>query len=407
MESDVLSQLWVAWQPIVDLSEGVIVGHEALIRGPGDSPWATPAALFAWAEEEDRAADLEQACRTLALVQADADWEPGRYLFLNVDGRWPRLPDPWEHRGSTRAPLVLELSERHSVLDNPPLLEAVARWRAAGHLLALDDYGTGYAGAATVLAIHPHFVKLDRALIADIDRSFEKRSLVKALRVWTRDLGIQLVAEGIETAAELAVLQDLGCDYGQGFLWGRPEPKRQTRRRKVTTGRLPVASRTLVQAEPALGFYAEAIRTSPIPSYVVDARRRMVAWNQAAAQLLGFTAEDLVGHTCDRSPLDHRDQAGHRLCVGACPVAEAMAGRTPVRERVSARSRTGPRRIITVAVVPLIDSATGRVVGALEQFRLAPGWEDAPDRGDPADGADDPHPVPPTDPRSSMDTPAY
>ena len=170
MDPDLLSQLWMAWQPIVDLSAGTVMGHEALIRGPVDSPWATPAALFAWAEEEDRAADLEETCRTLALSQAGADWEPGQHLFLNVDGRWPRLPNPWEHHVSETAPLVLERSERQSLLENPRLLSAIARWRQAGHLLALDDYGTGDAGTATLLAIRPHLLKLDRALIADVDR---------------------------------------------------------------------------------------------------------------------------------------------------------------------------------------------------------------------------------------------
>ena len=401
MESDLLRQLWVAWQPIVDLSEGVIIGHEALIRGPVDSPWATPAGLFAWAEEAHRVADLEQTCRTLALAEATAKWEPGQYLFLNVDGRWPRLPEPWEHQRSNTAPLVLELSERQSVLENPPLLRAVARWREAGHLLALDDYGTGYAGAATALAIHPHLLKLDRVLIADIDRSPEKRSLVHAVRAWTGDLNMRLVAEGIETAAALAVLQDLDCDYGQGFLLGRPEPVRQTRLRGAVSARPAAAAEVHSSADRALRFYAEVIRRSPTPSYVVDARRRMVAWNQAAEQLLGFTAEDLVGHACDRSPLDHRNQTGQRLCVGACPAVAAMTGGTPVRDRVSVRTRTGSRRVVTVAVMPLMDTETGHVVGALEQFQLAPGWEDVDDRAHPVDVAPAPHPVPRADTRSS------
>ena len=214
------------------------------------------------------------------------------------------------------------------------------------------------------------------------------------------------MAEGIETAAELAVLQDLGCDYGQGFLLGRPEPLLQTRPRVAVPARPPAVPDSLSRAEPVLGFYAEAIRLSPIPSYVVDTRRRMVAWNAAAEALLGYPAAAMVGHTCYRSPLDHQNQAGHRLCVGACPLVEAMAGHTAVQDRVSVRGRTGARRIITVAVVPLMDSGTGRVVGALEQFQLAPGWDGTGDREPSADEAAGPRSAPSKRPRASMDTPA-
>lgn len=376
---DLLNQLWVAWQPIVDLSSGVPMGHEALIRGPVNTPWAMPADLFAWASREGRAWDLELICRSMALMQPAAEWTSGHHLFLNLDSRWPQLPEPWEHRASETVPLVLELSERQALLENPKLLSALVRWRRAGHLLALDDYGTGYAAAGTVLAIQPHLIKLDRTLIADMDQSIEKQSLFRALRAWTRDLGIRLVAEGIETEAELAVLQDYGCDYGQGFLLGRPEPVLQSRPRVTmpmhTSAEVPEPS----HAERALSFYATAITNSPIPSYVVDTRRRMVAWNAAAEQLLGFTAHTLVGHACYLSPLDHQDSAGHRLCVAACPLVEAMAQGTVRRDRVTVRTRTGPRRTIDVSVIPIMDTSTGRVVGALEQFQVVAGRRETAD----------------------------
>lgn len=375
MGRDLLAQLWVAWQPIVDLAHGVPIGHEALIRGPADSPWAMPSGLFKWAEREGHAQELEETCRSTALTRAQHEWPPGQSLFLNVDGRWPQLPDPWDHRTVDGIPLVLEFSERQSLLDHPRLLRAMARWRAAGHLLALDDYGTGYAAAATVLALQPHLIKLDRALISGIDGNAGKRSLVRSLRAWTRDLDIRLVAEGIETEAELTVLQDLGCDYGQGYLLGRPAPGLQPDRRIVMPVRGSVDPEVPRSSEAVLAFYAAAIRESPIPSYVVDSRRHMVAWNRAAEEMLGYAADALVGHACFRSPLDHQNQAGHRLCVGACPLVHAMAERTVLTERISVRTRAGSRRIIDVSVIPLLDGGTGRVVGALEQFQRAPGWE--------------------------------
>jgi PAS domain S-box-containing protein len=379
MDQDLLTRIWVAWQPVVDLARRVPIGHEALIRGPADSPWATPSGLFAWAEREDRAEALERACRVAALTRARRAWPPGQLLFLNLDARWPRLPDPWDHRAVDGIPLVLELSERQALLDHPQLLRALVRWRHAGHLLALDDYGTGYAAAATVVAIQPHGVKLDRVLISGIDRSPEKRSLLRALRAWTRDLNIRLIAEGVETAEELNVVQELGCDYAQGFFLGRPEPVLQTHSTVVVPSPKASDPGVLSLIDHTLGFYVATIQDSRIPSYVVDTRRRMVAWNQAAENLLGFPGDILVGHACFRSPLDHQNQAGHRLCVGACPLVTAMAERTTLRDRVSVRTRTGSRRIVDVSVVPIIDTSTGRVVGALEQFQLAAGWEEAED----------------------------
>ncbi|MGC8489127.1 MAG: EAL domain-containing protein [Clostridia bacterium] len=381
MSRDLLAQLWIAWQPIKDLADGVSVGYEALIRGPADSPWAMPSGLFGWAEREGHAQELEEVCRSTALTWAQHEWPPGQYLFLNVDGRWPQLPNPWDDRTVDGIPLVLEFSERQSLLDNQGLLRAMARWRQAGHLLALDDYGTGYAAAATVLAIQPHIIKLDRALISGIEGNAGKRSLVRALRAWTRDLDIRLVAEGIETESELAVLQDLGCDYGQGYLLGRPAPELRSDRPSLMPVRKSVGPDGAPSSEAVLAFYAAAIRESSIPTYVVDTRRHMVAWNGAAEQLLGYPEDALVGHACFRSPLDHQNQAGHRLCVGACPLVHAMAERTVLTERISVRTRAGSRRVIDVSVIPLLDGGTGRVVGALEQFRLAPGWGagEAPD----------------------------
>ncbi len=66
MDQDLFTRLWVVWQPVVDLACGVPIGHEALIRGPADSPWAMPSGLFAWAEREDPAEALERACRVAA-----------------------------------------------------------------------------------------------------------------------------------------------------------------------------------------------------------------------------------------------------------------------------------------------------------------------------------------------------
>lgn len=259
---DALDQLWVAWQPIVDVAAGTVLGYEALIRGPADGPLAMSAALFAWAEAAGRAADLDAACKHLAYETAQGRWaDPAQRLFLNVDTRWASLPDPWEQGRPGQIPLAVEVSEARSVLEDDVLLDAVARWRRAGHLVVIDDYGTGYAGPGEVLALQPDIIKLDRILIAGIDHDVQKQSLVRAIRGWTDDMGIGLLAEGVETAEEWASVRRLGCDYAQGFYLGRPEaarlpPVAPLRVAVPTRPRRPAAVRPAIH--PVLAWYARA-----------------------------------------------------------------------------------------------------------------------------------------------------
>ncbi len=369
----VLPELWVAWQPIVNLHDGIIVGHEALIRGPAGSPVAEPEELFRWAAANGRAKELEQACQQHAFDTACRNWVAGQRVFLNLDGRWPRLPGDWEHPTTNSLPLAIEISEQHPVLGQPALLAALARWRRAGHLLVIDDYGTGYAGAATVLAVQPDILKLDRALIDGLDGDVRKQALFQAIRTWTHDMGILLVAEGIETAGECAILSDMGCDYGQGYFLGRPGADLC-----IESPWRPPADEVIMspdtRVDDTLAFYARAIADFTVPSYVVDRRRRLVAWNGAATALLGYPDSDVVGQRCFDSAFDHRDRAGRRLCVGACPLVQSMALERAHTSVVSARCHDGTRQVLRVEATPLFDAVTKRVVGALEQFQPLTDW---------------------------------
>lgn len=373
---EILQRLWVAWQPIVDLADGTLVGHEALIRGPSGSALALPADLFAWGERAGRAQELEEACRRHVFAASQQRWPSGKLrLFLNVDGQWPVLSDEWEHPAPGAIPLAIEVSEHRSALDNPALLAALVRWRQAGHLIVIDDYGTGYAAAATVLAVQPDILKLDRQLIASIDEDVRKQSLVRALRTWTHDLGIRLVAEGIETEEELAALTDLGCDYGQGFLLGRPDAVMAEMSATDPQGRRTrAAAAEPFAVDPTLVLYAQSIAGSPIPSYVVDRRRRMVAWNEAAASLLGYAAVELVNQRCFQSPLDHRNQEGQRLCAAVCPLVHSMAMQRAHAAVTSIQCADGQRQLVQVWVTPLFGGAEGHVIGALEQFQPVAHW---------------------------------
>ena len=120
--------------------------------------------------------------------------------------------------------LVVELTEHVPVEDYGALEAAVSTLRARGLRLAVDDTGAGYAGFRHLLGLRPEIVKLDLSLTQGIDGDPVRRALASALVRFTADTGAHLIAEGIETEAELGTLRDLGVEWGQGFLLGRPQP---------------------------------------------------------------------------------------------------------------------------------------------------------------------------------------
>ena len=220
------------FQPIVQLSDGSVVAHEALSRGPAGSALECPRLLYGAAEAEGCALELDAACRALALQCAtESGWTAGTNgpLFLNV---WPGalsrpafLPELTAALAAVgRGPrdVVLEVNEAEHLdahLDGP-----LAECRAAGFWIALDDAGAGRCGLRAIVEVVPDVVKVDRALVGGIDQHRGRRAAVAALARLARDLGIVLVAEGIETQGELRAVRDLGVPLGQGFLLGRPAP---------------------------------------------------------------------------------------------------------------------------------------------------------------------------------------
>lgn len=219
------------FQPIVQLSDGHVVAHEALARGPAGSALETPRALFAAAAEQGSEHALDAVCRASALRAAtDAGWAagPDGPLFLNVrpgallhDDFLPTLEHAVRAAGRTPRDVVLELSEAER-LDGGEVHAPLAACRAAGFWIALDDVGAGRCGLHAIAEAVPDVVKVDRSLIAGMDAHRGRRAAVAALVQLAGELGIVLVAEGIETEGELRAARALGAPLGQGFLLGLP-----------------------------------------------------------------------------------------------------------------------------------------------------------------------------------------
>jgi EAL domain-containing protein (putative c-di-GMP-specific phosphodiesterase class I) len=125
-------------------------------------------------------------------------------------------------RTSESRRIVMELTEQVKVDDYPRLSSALTELRLMGVRLAIDDTGAGFASLAHILKLGPDIIKLDRELTCGIDHDPVRRALAAALVTFAAHTGADIIAEGIETAAELEVLQGLGIRYGQGYFLGRP-----------------------------------------------------------------------------------------------------------------------------------------------------------------------------------------
>ncbi len=211
----------VVLQPIVDLASGLRTGAEALSRFP--AAWGlAPDVVFAQAHDVGVGHRLELLAIERAAELLD---RIDGHLALNVSPA--TLLTPQCAALLDRLPLdrvVLELSEHDQVADYDALRAALERPRAAGMLLAIDDVGAGFSSLRHIVLCAPDVIKLDRSIVDGIAGDAVLRTLVGALVGFAHDIGTSVVAEGVETAADVAALRALAVDEAQGWFFGRPGP---------------------------------------------------------------------------------------------------------------------------------------------------------------------------------------
>jgi len=217
-----LAQSWMAFQPIIDVTLGRPFAYEALVR-TDEGSLNRPDVLIATAERLGRIHDLGRTVRA-AVAHAAANVPDDVLIFVNVHGL--ELTDEDLFGDSCAlAPLasriVLEITERIG-LDAVAGPAQVEMLRQRGYRIAVDDLGAGYAALGALATLEPEVVKLDMSLVRDIDRHPTKRRVVGAIATLCRELGSRVIAEGVETQAELRTVRDVGIDLIQGFLFARP-----------------------------------------------------------------------------------------------------------------------------------------------------------------------------------------
>lgn len=214
--------------PIFDLGSMQVIGYEALSRGPQDSEFERPDKLFSAAYDHDLVTRLDRVCRKSAL-EAARSIPAGRLLFMNVEPE--AVGDPQlremvlssaDAGGLQPSSIVLELTERTAITDFCAFRSTLQYVRALGFGVAIDDAGAGYGSLQCLAEIHPEWLKIDLSLVRGCDSDEVRVGLIESLLSYAEKVGARLIAEGIETEAELAALRSIGVRYGQGFLLAPP-----------------------------------------------------------------------------------------------------------------------------------------------------------------------------------------
>jgi diguanylate cyclase (GGDEF)-like protein len=217
------------FQPIYDLTTGTPRGYEGLVRPLPTSGFNDPGTMFAAAEATGRTAELDIACLNTVMEAASRLRLPGS-LTVNLSPRTLEMEE-FSIQGLLRMILrhgleprqiVLELTEREAIENIERLRFAVESCRAAGIRVAADDVGAGNAGLRLLSQLRFDIVKIDLSLVQGGNGQDQSLEIVRTLRDLADRWGAMVVAEGIETLAQLQVVRSLGIDAGQGYLLGRP-----------------------------------------------------------------------------------------------------------------------------------------------------------------------------------------
>ena len=229
-----LELLDIAFQPILNMHTGKIYAVEALLRNFRDAGFKSIFDVFDTAYDENilYAFDILLREKTFKKFTTIQNYEEIK-LFYNLDNRLFEMDD--FSGGNTNAMLkkfkikkeniCFEISERHEISNNSTMEKILTHYRDENFFVAIDDFGTGYAGFKLLFDSAPDILKIDRYLLENIDKSMKKQLMLRSITNLAIQLGIQVLAEGVETKGELLVCKEIGCHLVQGYLVQHPTKK--------------------------------------------------------------------------------------------------------------------------------------------------------------------------------------
>jgi EAL domain-containing protein (putative c-di-GMP-specific phosphodiesterase class I) len=217
----------MAFQPILDLTRDAVWGYEALVRG---TEGQGAGQILAMVDEANRY-KFDQACRVKAIELAGGLF-PDAQTRLSINFMPNAVYEPAAciratleaaHRvGFEHRRIMFEFTENERMMDVAHVQRIIAEYRKQGFATALDDFGAGYAGLNLLANFQPDFIKLDMELIRDVATSLPRQKIVKAVVALAHELSVAVIAEGVETEAELTTLRGIGIELFQGYLFAKP-----------------------------------------------------------------------------------------------------------------------------------------------------------------------------------------
>jgi EAL domain-containing protein (putative c-di-GMP-specific phosphodiesterase class I)/GGDEF domain-containing protein len=224
------------FQPIVEIESREVLGWEALARGPRDTMFETPRAMFSLSTRVGMATELDRLCCEAAIAAFAGGPATGK-LFLNTlpatldDAAWTeeRLLPLLDGFGMAPGAVVIEVSERH--VDPPEGIDRLSGFRSRGFGIALDDVGTGKLTRETIERARPDFLKLDGSLVHDLHENLVQQEILATLIRLAHRIGAEVVAEGVECAEEAETLVRAGARFGQGWHFAAPGADERRARR--------------------------------------------------------------------------------------------------------------------------------------------------------------------------------
>jgi EAL domain-containing protein (putative c-di-GMP-specific phosphodiesterase class I) len=220
-----LETLWIAYQPIVSWSRREVFGYEALLRS-SEPALPQPGSILDAAEQLKRLPELGRTIRRRVATSLSA-MPDGVALFVNLHTHDLLDEDLFLETGPlarVASRVVLEITERASLHHIADVRARIGRLRESGFRIAVDDLGAGYAGLTSFAHLEPEVVKLDMSLVRDVHAQPTKQTLVRTMISMCRELGMKVVAEGVETPEERDAIVETGCDLMQGYLFAKPGP---------------------------------------------------------------------------------------------------------------------------------------------------------------------------------------
>nr|WP_040668161.1 EAL domain-containing protein [Rhizobium giardinii] len=306
-----------AFQPLVDLANGSVVGFEVLARWVDPAmPAIGPVDFIPAAERYGLIGPLTRQILRKGCTQAlQFPGEP--ILAFNLSPLQFRDPDLFdfvmaviEPTGFPLQRVHIEMTESALIGDDGVALATVERFKSVGIGVALDDFGTGFASLTRLHAFPFETIKIDASFVQTMETDPGSRKIVASVIGLGQSLGMTVVAEGVETEQQATILRRLGCDIAQGWLFGKPAPASEIARSLVPrAGAMPRKSTCV---SPLQRFHQlEALyKDAPIALGFADLDLRYVSVNDRLAQILGRPAADLVGRS-----LTEQLAARHELAI--------------------------------------------------------------------------------------------